>query len=134
MTTLTTLSDNTITTSEHVNTICVRLNFCCLDTFLHLLLVNISEMSVLHVSALLACVGAAAAGQIPLQQSTNSQPAIDTVRKSGLISSTALQGDIDVEKLLYRAKELSKIADLGFDEYNHPTRVIGSKGTLNTCD
>lgn len=90
-------------------------------------------MSVLRVSALLACVGAAAAGQIPLQQSTNSQPAIDTVRKSGLISSTALQGDIDVEKLLYRAKELSKIADLGFDEYNHPTRVIGSKGTLKTC-
>lgn len=86
-------------------------------------------MSVVRFSALLACVGAAIAGQVPLGASTDSQSIIGTTAKSGLISSSALQSDIKIENLMHRAKQLSKIADLGIDEYNHPTRVIGSKGT-----
>lgn len=85
-------------------------------------------MSVLSISTLLACVGTAAAAQIPLNQATSNQLVADAIAKNGLISSSALQHDIHAEKLLYRAKELSKIADMGIDEYNHPTRVIGSKG------
>ncbi|GAB7348936.1 hypothetical protein MBLNU459_g7622t1 [Dothideomycetes sp. NU459] len=91
-------------------------------------------MSVGRLSAWLAYVSIVAAGQIPLQQSTNSPSAIDTIGKSGLVSSSALQSDIVIENLLHRAKQLSKIADLGIDEYNHPTRVIGSKGHLATID
>lgn len=85
-------------------------------------------MSILCLSSWLACVSVAAAGQIPLQPA-DASIAANTIGKNGLISSSALQNDIQVENLLHRAKQLSKIADLGIDEYNHPTRVIGSKGT-----
>jgi aminopeptidase Y len=34
-----------------------------------------------------------------------------------------------VSNLLDRAKVLYSLAERGIDEYNHPTRVIGSKGT-----
>lgn len=85
-------------------------------------------MSFVRLSALLAYVTTVVAGQVPLLQSTNGHSVIDSNGKSGLISSPALQGDIEIENLLQRAKQLSKIADLGIDEYNHPTRVIGSKG------
>lgn len=84
-------------------------------------------MSSLRLTAALACVGAAVAGQIPLYQSATPQ-AVGSTLERPLISSSALQGDIDAKHLLVRAKQLSKIADLGIDEYNHPTRVIGSKG------
>lgn len=56
-------------------------------------------------------------GQMPLQ--TGHRPLVDT---------GALQGSIKTENLLARAKELYEIAKLGEDEYNHPTRVIGSEG------
>ncbi|KAK3681647.1 peptidase family M28 [Podospora appendiculata] len=49
-----------------------------------------------------------------------------------LIDSEALQATIGKEALLARAKELYKIAKLGEDEYNHPTRVIGSEGHKGT--
>lgn len=49
-----------------------------------------------------------------------------------LIDSEALQASISSDNLLARAKELYKIAKLGEDEYNHPTRVIGSEGHLGT--
>ena len=49
-----------------------------------------------------------------------------------LIDSEALQASISSDNLLARAKELYKIAKLGEDEYNHPTRVIGSEGELAT--
>ena len=45
-----------------------------------------------------------------------------------VIDSEALQASISSDNLLARAKELYKIAKLGEDEYNHPTRVIGSDG------
>jgi aminopeptidase Y len=47
-----------------------------------------------------------------------------------LVTSEGLQGDISKDALLARAKHLYEIAELSFDEYNHPTRVIGSKGSL----
>lgn len=50
--------------------------------------------------------------------------------KKQLIDTEALQALIKPEKLLHRAKELYEIAKLSEDEYNHPTRVIGSKGKL----
>lgn len=45
-----------------------------------------------------------------------------------LINTQALQDAIDVNQLFSRAKELYAIAKLSEPEYNHPTRIIGSKG------
>lgn len=58
--------------------------------------------------------------QVPL---TESRP---------LVSSDALQATISGKNLLARAEHLYKIAELSLDEYNHPTRVIGSEGHLGT--
>ncbi|RYP79077.1 hypothetical protein DL771_000055 [Monosporascus sp. 5C6A] len=49
-----------------------------------------------------------------------------------LVDSEELQAKITKDKLLVRAKELYEIAKLSEDEYNHPTRVIGSHGHLGT--
>ncbi|KAK9414667.1 putative Aminopeptidase Y [Seiridium unicorne] len=49
-----------------------------------------------------------------------------------LVNTEALQDSINADNLLARAKDLYKIAKLGEDEYNHPTRVIGSEGHLGT--
>lgn len=68
-----------------------------------------------------------AALQLPLFGA--SEPQIPVAGKE-LISSSALQSQIDVGKLLNRAKHLYSIAELGSDEYNRPTRVIGSKGSF----
>ncbi|KAL3450010.1 hypothetical protein BJX65DRAFT_294257 [Aspergillus insuetus] len=51
-----------------------------------------------------------------------------------LVSSEALQSQIHVSNLLDRAKILYGLAERSIDEYNHPTRVIGSKGHLGTVD
>ncbi|KAL3425964.1 peptidase family M28 [Phlyctema vagabunda] len=51
-----------------------------------------------------------------------------------LVSSSAIQDDISEENLLKRAEHLFEIAKLGEDEYNHPTRVIGSEGHLATIE
>jgi aminopeptidase Y len=45
-----------------------------------------------------------------------------------LVSSEALQSQIHVSNLIDRAKILYGLAERSIDEYNHPTRVIGSKG------
>lgn len=45
-----------------------------------------------------------------------------------LVDTKALQDSISSDKLFSRAKELYEIAKLAEDEYNHPTRVIGSDG------
>ena len=55
---------------------------------------------------------------------------VNLVIKKPLITSEALQADIDVKQLLSRAKHLFELAKLSIDEYAHPTRVIGSKGEL----
>lgn len=73
-------------------------------------------------------LAAASAIQYPLGgPSTGSQALIQS---KPLVSSDALQRDISSEKLLERAKHLFKLAERGSEEYNHPTRVIGSKGKL----
>lgn len=89
-------------------------------------------MTILRTYTTLACIAAAAsAGQVPLQEDVPSHPVIESVSKKPTINSTRLQEDIKVENLLARAKHLSKIADLGIPEYNHPTRVIGSEGKFS---
>ena len=54
------------------------------------------------------------------------------VKSKPVVDSEALQASINGDKLLARAKELYEIAKLSEDEYNHPTRVIGSQGHLGT--
>lgn len=52
----------------------------------------------------------------------------NTATTKKLVSTEALQASIKSDNLLARAEELYKIAKLGEEEYNHPTRVIGSEG------
>ena len=52
----------------------------------------------------------------------------DNFDQKPLVSSEKLQAKIDKHSLLSRAKELYEIAKASEDEYNHPTRVIGSPG------
>lgn len=63
--------------------------------------------------------------QYPLGISTESQAFL----KKPLVSSGAIQDDINGDALLDRAKHLFSLAELSLDEYNHPTRVIGSPGS-----
>jgi aminopeptidase Y len=71
----------------------------------------------------------ASAIQIPLFLSSQAQEPITHGSKE-LVSSSAIQELISSDNLLKRANQLYEIAQLGEDEYNHPTRVIGSKGTI----
>lgn len=48
--------------------------------------------------------------------------------KLPIVDSQALQDAISIDRLLDRAQDLYKIANLSCHEYNHPTRVIGSEG------
>ncbi|KAK0113982.1 hypothetical protein ONS95_014225 [Cadophora gregata] len=81
----------------------------------------------------LSAVASASRIQQPLQDSSSSQKAIDTNSKP-LVSTEAIQADIKSKNLLKRAEKLFDIAQLGVDEYGHPTRVIGSKGHLGTLE
>lgn len=49
-----------------------------------------------------------------------------------LVDTEKLQASITGENLVKRAKDLFKVAQLSEDEYNHPTRVIGSQGMFNS--
>jgi aminopeptidase Y len=49
-----------------------------------------------------------------------------------LVDSDALQATINSKNLFARAKKLWWLAHMSKEEYNHPTRVIGSKGHLGT--
>lgn len=86
--------------------------------------------------ALCAALAGASALQIPfLSPSTDQAPLKPSENKDGtkpLIDSEALQDLVSGDRLLRRAKELYEMAKLGEDEYNHPTRVIGSKGHAGT--
>jgi hypothetical protein len=92
-------------------------------------------MAILRTCTALACVAvAASARQLPLV-ADDSYPSYNSVASSPsvvgngtAIDTKKLQSDIDIKKLVARAEELAKIADLSLPEYNHPTRVIGSKG------
>lgn len=54
----------------------------------------------------------------------------DHDHRERFVDSQRLEKDITSKNLLKRAKQLFKIAELGVEEYGHPTRVIGSKGKL----
>lgn len=83
-------------------------------------------MSLAKWSTIFLALGEASAFQLPLFH--KSQQAPISVAGRDLVSSTALQDRIDPDNLLGRAKELYHIAEAAVDEYNHPTRVIGSQG------
>ncbi|KAL4966366.1 uncharacterized protein BDV14DRAFT_171494 [Aspergillus stella-maris] len=79
----------------------------------------------------LGLISGISALRVPLPE-TEQLPLTDT--KTNLVSSEELQSQIHVKNLLDRAKTLYSIAERGIDEYNHPTRVIGSEGHLGTLD
>ncbi|KAK1570111.1 peptidase family M28 [Colletotrichum navitas] len=77
------------------------------------------------------------ADEVPLvstSPSTASSYSSSSSSKKPLVETKALQDTISAENLLSRAKELYEIAKLGEEEYNHPTRVIGSDGHAGTLD
>jgi hypothetical protein len=65
--------------------------------------------------------------QQPLKPTSGAQALINT---KPVITSEAIEDLITSKNLEKRAKELYKIAELSLDDYNHPTRVIGSPGKL----
>jgi aminopeptidase Y len=77
----------------------------------------------------LSTLAASSTVQRPLQDASSSE-AVASSKSLPLVNSTQLQGHIHSDNLLKRAKELYKIAELGTKEYGHPTRVIGSEGTI----
>jgi aminopeptidase Y len=80
--------------------------------------------------ALCAAITGAGALQVPLLSSSNQTPLGHPHGSKPLVNSTELQDLISGERLMTRAKKLYEIAKLGEEEYNHPTRVIGSAGKL----
>ena len=85
--------------------------------------------------ALCAAVVGATALQIPFLSQEQAPVQIAAGHPDGqkpLVNSTELQDLISGDRLQARAKELYEIAKLGQDEYNHPTRVIGSAGKSHT--
>lgn len=87
------------------------------------------DSAALHLAPVL--LGQVSALQLPLFQESNSKWPSTNAGEKPLINSPLLQEQVKAENLLDRARQLYKIAELGEDEYNHPTRVIGSKGTTH---
>ena len=87
----------------------------------------------MKLSSLAGSAGIAAAAafdaQIPLNHDSNIIAPADDLPQANLVDSQALQDTIKAENLKARAEKLYEIARLSEDEYNHPTRVIGSAGT-----
>jgi aminopeptidase Y len=80
--------------------------------------------------ALCAAITSVTALQIPLLSSSNQAPLGHPHGTKPLVNSTELQDLISGDRLMARAKKMYEIAKLGEEEYNHPTRVIGSAGTF----
>lgn len=79
--------------------------------------------------ALCAALTCATALQVPLlSPHTNAARLGHPDGSKPVINSTELQDLISGDRLMVRAKKLFEIAKLGEEEYNHPTRVIGSAG------
>lgn len=76
-------------------------------------------------AALLATTAQAQIAQQPIALSSSS-------KQKHLVTSDALQADINEDALQKRAKALYKIAQEGVEDYGHPTRVIGSQGMSST--
>lgn len=83
--------------------------------------------------ALCAAVAGTGALQIPLLSSHSQATLGHPHGNKPVVNSTELQDLISGDRLMIRAKKLYEIAKLGEEEYNHPTRVIGSDGTPCTC-
>lgn len=66
--------------------------------------------------------------QLPLRSEQPGTTVVEHARAKPLVDSASLQAKIDRDNLFSRAKKLFQIAELGTEEYDHPTRVIGSKG------
>jgi aminopeptidase Y len=79
--------------------------------------------------ALCAAITGAVALQIPLLSSVQT-PLGHPSGSKPMVNSTELQDLISGDRLMIRAKKLYEIAKLGEEEFNHPTRVIGSAGML----
>lgn len=58
----------------------------------------------------------------------SAQTSLQLSSSKPLVDSEELQAAISSDRLLARAKDLFEIAELSHDDYNRPTRVIGSKG------
>jgi aminopeptidase Y len=82
--------------------------------------------------ATLGAVSALSADQRPLVDWNPPPISGDSASHKPLVDSEALQATVSIDALLARAKHLFKIAHLSQDDYNRPTRVIGSKGHLGT--
>jgi hypothetical protein len=83
--------------------------------------------------ALCAAITSATPLQIPLLSSSKQAPLGHPNGTKRMVNSTELQGLISGDRLMVRAKKMFEIAKLGEEEYNHPTRVIGSLVCLCTC-
>jgi len=83
--------------------------------------------------ALCAAVTGASALQIPFLSSSNQASLGHPHGTKPMVNSTELQELISGDRLMMRAKKMYEIAKLGEEEYNHPTRVIGSAGMRCTC-
>lgn len=82
----------------------------------------------------LACsAGVAAAAALDAQIPLNQDSINVGLSKAKLVDSQALQDTIKAENLRKRAEKLYEIAKLSEDQYNHPTRVIGSAGMWLTA-
>lgn len=75
----------------------------------------------------LAALAAAIPTQDILRESSNEAQA-PLAAKKDVVSSDAVQELITAAGLKKRAEDLYEIAKKSLDEYNHPTRVIGSEG------
>ncbi|TVY55891.1 Aminopeptidase Y [Lachnellula cervina] len=81
----------------------------------------------------LTTLAASSALQQYLHEAFDSQASLSSSSKP-LVDSKALQDHITSDNLLKRANKLFEIAQRGVEEYNHPTRVIGSDGHVGTLD
>lgn len=66
--------------------------------------------------------------QLPLQLELSASSSSVEASKKPIVDSEELQASIKSKNLYKRAERLYEIAKLGQDEFNHPTRVIGSDG------
>ena len=94
-------------------------------------------IKLLHLVGLAALGSASAlrAQQPLLTEATGQTPLAgvggdaDGAARRPLVDSDSFQARIKSKNLLSRAKDLYGVAELSYDEYNRPTRVIGSQGT-----
>ena len=82
--------------------------------------------------ALCAAVAGASALQFPFLWPEKEAPSLAAGETKPLVDSEELQDLVSGERLLAGAKKLFEVAKLSEDEYNHPTRVIGSAGKMVT--